>query len=96
MYLQFSSVFEHGVIADLSHDQGQGCLGLLPHITAAVLQAGKQVGHNGGEFWRKLAGCGELFFKPGEKLCVYLCVCVCVCVCVYLKSLLQPLLLTIQ
>ena len=75
MYLQFAGVFEHGVVADLGHHQGEGHLGLLPHITAAILQAGEEVGHDGGELRRKFAGRGELFFQPGEELRV--------CVCVY-------------
>ena len=78
-------MLEHGVVADLGHHEGQGHLGLLPHVPAAVLQAGEEEGYDGGEFRGEFASCGELFFQPGEELCV--CVCVCVCIMGYSYSI---------
>ena len=62
-------MLDHGVIADVSHEQREHHLRLLPDISTAIFKGGIEWSNDGSHLGGgKLARCWELLLKPAEKL----------------------------
>ena len=66
--LQFAGGLVHLVEAQVHHDGRQGLLGLLPHVSVAVLQTGIEGGHAELQVRGHEAQGGQTLCQPAEDL----------------------------
>ena len=67
-YLEFPRGLVHLVEAQVGHEEGQGVLGLLAHLSVAVLQTGVQGGQAQREVRGPPAQSGQALRQPAQQL----------------------------